>query len=120
MKTRSILHLILGVIAMLFTAPPDLRAAEANQMVGVWKDEGTGATYTIPDVDGAFKITITAPNGQTQTVDAVWGVRGKRFKFTRENGVVWIATYDPATPRRVTIKNTANDTVHNLKRVAKL
>jgi hypothetical protein len=120
MKTRSILCLILGVIAMLFVAAPDLCAAEANQMVGVWKDEVTGATYTIPDLEGAFKITITTQNGNTQTVDAVWGVRGRHFNFTGKGGVKWVATYNPATPKKITLKNTQSDRLHNLKRVAKL
>jgi hypothetical protein len=120
MKTRSILHLIFTFFAMLLLTTPELTAAEANQMAGVWKDEDTGATYTIPDLDGAFKVTITGPEGNVQTVDAVWGKRGIHFNFTRENGVKWIATFDPAKPRRVTLKNTANNKVHNLKRVAKL
>jgi hypothetical protein len=118
-KTRSILHLIFGVIAILFVAAPDLRADEANQMVGVWIDEETGATYTIPDVPGAFKITITFKGGQTQTVDADWGVRGRHFNYTTEKGVKWVATYNPATPKKITLKNTQSDRVHNLKRVAK-
>lgn len=106
---------------MLFVGAPDVRADEANQMVGVWKDDETGSTYTIPDVRGAFKIIITWKGGQTQTVDADWeGKRGRVIIFTTERGVKWRGQYNPAKPDTINLTNTESKKVHNLKRVAKL